>query len=167
MDRLFEQKLRGQQARTLFIMSADHGQIETEPGTAIYLNQDAAFAGIETYLKSSPSGQMLVPAGSPRDLFLYIKDDLLEEAHAFLASRLDGRADVVTAQWLIEAGYFGPEPVSDLLMGRLGNLVVLPHHHETVWWYEKGKYEQKNYGQHGGLTPEEMEIPLCLYDFAS
>jgi hypothetical protein len=29
-----------------------------------------------------------------------------------------------------------------------------------VWWYEKGKYEQKFFGHHGGLTPQEMETIL-------
>jgi hypothetical protein len=42
----------------------------------------------------------------------------------------------------------------------VGNLVVLAYRHESVWWYEKGKFEQHYYGHHGGLTPQEMEIPL-------
>ena len=31
-------------------------------------------------------------------------------------------------------------------------------------WYEPGKFEQKYYGHHGGLTPQEMEIPLLALE---
>ncbi len=167
MDRLFERKLRGQQRRTLFAMTADHGQIETDPEKTIYLNREARFAGLDTYLKTNRNGDLLVPAGSARDLFLYVKDEMLDEAQAFLTERLAGQAEVVNTQWLIDAGYFGPPPMSDLFLSRVGNLVILPYGHNTVWWYEKGKFEQNKYGLHGGLSRQEMEIPLCLYDFAA
>jgi hypothetical protein len=74
---------------------------------------------------------------------------------------------VVQTQWLIDAGYFGPPPMSDFFLKRVGNLVILPHGNQTVWWYEKGKFEQRLHGIHGGLSRQEMEIPLCLYDFAA
>jgi hypothetical protein len=45
---------------------------------------------------------------------------------------------------------------------RVGNVVILPYQYETVWWYEGGKFEMHFQGHHGGLTPEEMEIPLLL-----
>jgi hypothetical protein len=66
---------------------------------------------------------------------------------------------VVQTEFLIEQGYFGDE-VSARLRERVGNLVILPYRNESVWWYEKGKFEQRFYGHHGGLTPEEMETVL-------
>jgi hypothetical protein len=167
MDRLFDRKLRGQQSRTLFVMTADHGQIETDPNTTIYLNREGRFAGLNTYLETNRNGDLLVPAGSARDFFLYVKDELLDEAHAFLTERLSDAADVVQTEWLIDAGYFGPPPMSDFFLKRVGNLVILAHGNQTVWWYEKGKFEQRLHGIHGGLSRQEMEIPLCLYDFAA
>ena len=167
MDRLFDRKLRGQLSRTLFVMTADHGQIETDPNTTIYLNREARFAGLDTYLETNRSGDLLVPAGSARDFFLYVKDEMLDEAHAFLTDRLADEADVVKTEWLIDAGYFGPPPMSDFFLKRVGNLVILAHGNKTVWWYEKGKFEQRLHGIHGGLSRQEMEIPLCLYDFAA
>ncbi len=137
MDRLFERKLQGQLSRTLFIMTADHGQIETDPKTTIYLNREARFSGIEAYFKRNRNDDLLVPAGAARDLFLHIEDDRLDEAQSLLAEGLTGQADVVTTQWLIDAGYFGSPPVSDVFLNRVGNLVILPHGHETVWWYER------------------------------
>jgi len=149
---------------TLLLLTADHGHVEVDPDTTIYLNRAPAFAGIETFLKRNQAGNALVPAGSPRDLFLYIKDDRLDEAQEFLQSRLEGIADVVKTQDLMDAGYFG-KSISKTFLSRLGNLVVLAYRYQSVWWYEKDKFEQNYYGHHGGLTPQEMEIPLITYAF--
>lgn len=143
--------------RTLLLLTADHGQSEIDPATTIYLNH--AFPQIGRFLKTSRKGEHLVPGGSCRDMFLYIKDELLEEAQEMLSQELAGKADVVKTEDLIAAGYFGPA-VSERLCARIGNLVILPYRYESVWWYEKDKFEQKYYGHHGGLTPQEMEIPL-------
>ena len=108
-------------------------------------------------------GEVLVPGGSARDVFLYVKDDLLDEALPFFSERLAGRAEVHPVQQLIAQGFFGPAPVSQALLDRVGNLVILPYEYQSVWWYEKGKFEQRFYGHHGGLTRQEMEIPFLLY----
>ena len=158
MEHYFERTFKGKK-RVLFLMTADHGQVEIDPKTTIYLNTDSRFAGVERFLKSNRNDQLLVPAGSARDLFLYIKDDLVEDAQGFLSSRLEGKADIVKTESLINDGYFGPE-ISSRFRERVANLVVLPYRYESVWWYEKNKFEQRFYGHHGGLTSQEMETIL-------
>jgi len=165
MDRWLLRQLKGKAKQTLLMVVADHGQIEVDPKTTLYLNLDPRFEGVQRYLKTNRAGQLLVPAGSPRDMFLYVKDELLDEAQAFLAGRLAGQAEVEQTQRLIDEGYFGPPPVSAAFLARVGNLIILPYPHETIWWYEKDRFEQKFYGHHGGLTRQEMEIPLLLYSF--
>ena len=140
-------------------MTADHGMCEVDPQTTIYLNRHPEFKGLERFIKTNRTGQLLVPAGSARDMFLYIWRDMLEEAHAFLAKRLEGKAEVVKTETLIKEGYFGAE-VSSRFRERVGNLVILPYRYESVWWYEKDRFEMKFYGHHGGLTPQEMETVL-------
>lgn len=166
LERLLLQKFQGKLDNTLLLLTADHGHMAISPETTIYLNREPRFSGIESYLKTNRQGQPLVPAGSSRDMFLYVKDDLLEEAQAFLAARLEGQAEVHRVQPLIEQGFFGPPPISPTFLERVGNLVILPFTRESVWWYERGRFEQRFYGQHGGLSPEEMEIPLLFYDFS-
>jgi len=162
LENYFERIFNGKK-RVLFLMTADHGQVEIDPQTTIYLNTHPSFKGIEKFIKANRKGELLVPAGSARDMFMYIHAEMLDEAQDFLAKRFEGRADVVKTEALIDAGYFGPE-VSSRLYERVGNLVVLPYRHESVWWYEKGKYEQRFYGHHGGLTPQEMETILYSYE---
>ncbi len=94
--------------KVLFLMTADHGSMQVDPKKTVYLNTDPGFAGVERFLKTNRQGDLLVPAGSPRDMFLYIRDDLLDEAQGFLADRLAGRAAVVRISDLLAEGYFGP-----------------------------------------------------------
>ena len=158
MERQFASAKKG---KTLFLLTADHGQVEVDPVTTVYLNK--AFPRIERYIRKNRKGESLVPGGSPRDMFLYIKDEMLDEAQAMLAKGLEGKADVIKTDELIVQEYFGPK-VSKTFRERVGNLVILPYRYEGVWWYEKVKFEQKFYGHHGGLTPQEMEIPLLAIE---
>ncbi|MBN8658696.1 MAG: alkaline phosphatase family protein [Anaerolineae bacterium] len=153
-DRIF-----GGKKQILFLMTADHGMCEVDPQTTTYLNTDREFTGVERLIRTNKRGHLIVPAGSARDMFMYIKPDMLPEAHAFFEKRLAGKADVVKTETLIADGYFGPD-VSERFLERVGNLVLLPYRYESVWWYEKDKFEQKFYGHHGGLTPQEMETVL-------
>jgi len=146
--------------KTLCLLTADHGASEVDPDTTIFLNKDKRFARFERLLKKNKDGRLLVPCGSARDMFFSIEEHLLDEAQAFLAERLQGAAEVVKTEWLIENGYFGPQ-ISPRFRARVGNLVALAHRYESVWWYEKNKFEQNYYGHHGGLTPQELEIPLA------
>ena len=162
MEHYFERTFKGNK-RILFLMTADHGMCEVDPQTTTYLNTHADFKGFDRYIKTNRKGKLIVPAGSARDMFLYIKEEELDEAQDFLAKRLEGRADVVKTEALIADGYFGPQ-VSSRFRERVGNLVLLSYWNESVWWYEKDRFEMKFYGHHGGLTPQEMETILYSYE---
>ena len=162
MEHFFARVFSGEKT-VLFLMTADHGASEVDPQTTVFLNKDKRFKGVERFMRQNQVGDLLVPGGSARDMFLYVKDELLDEAQDFLTGRLEGKAEVVKTEWLMENGYFGPE-ISPQFRARVGNLVILPHRYESVWWYEKDKFEQRFYGHHGGLTPQEMEIPLLALE---
>lgn len=164
MEKWFMPFVQNLDKRALLVMYADHGHMSVTPQNTRYLNTDHKLKKIVPLLKTDARGNVLVPAGSPRDPFLYVRDEYLDKAHAYLQNELDGYAEVVKTQTLIDAGYFGNVPISKALRGRLGNLTVLPHPNNCVWWYEKNKFVQKYLGHHGGLTATEMEIPLALLE---
>jgi Type I phosphodiesterase / nucleotide pyrophosphatase len=160
LDQLFYKKLAGKVQNTLFILTADHGQVEVDPQRTFYLNKQ--LSGFERYLRTNQRGKPIVPAGSPRDMFLHVKDECVEEAMAHLRKALDGRAEVYRTEELLAQHFFGLQEPSEIFLQRVGNVVVLPYQNETVWWLEEGKYDMHFFGHHGGLTPEEMEIPLIV-----
>lgn len=163
MERVFHNHLSDRRGRTLFMLTADHGQTAIDPATTIYLNQ--SLPAIQPLLKTNRAGRPLVPAGSSRDLFLHIKDDALDEAQAVLRDHLAGRAEVYRVSDLIDRHFFGSAPPSPTCLDRIGNLVILPYAHESVWWYEQGRFEQHFFGSHGGLTGDEMETILLVQPY--
>jgi hypothetical protein len=86
----------------------------------------------------------------------------LDESEARLSDLLDGVAEVRTVEALLDEGLFGSN-VTEALTSRLANLVVLPAPGQAAYWLEPGRFEQTFLGQHGGLTANEMEIPLVSW----
>lgn len=144
---------------TLVLLTADHGMSPVDPTRTVYVNQ--IWPELAAYLATGADGKPLAPAGSCRDLFLHVRSGHIDEVRDGLSERLDGIAEVVTAEALISAGAFA-EP-SALLRMRLGDVVVLPRFGEAVFWHEPGRFVQNLHGQHGGLSPQEMEIPLLAW----
>jgi len=162
LDKFLFHPLRGRDD-TLIVLSADHGQIRVDYPSTFYINLQPEFQELRCYLRANKKGKILPPGGSPRDMFLYVREEYVGRAQPLLRRMLGGRADVLRIEQLIDAGLFGPVEPSQAFMSRVGNLVVLPRGDEAVWWYEKGKFELKHNGLHGGLSRDEMEIPLILY----
>ncbi len=99
-------------------------------------------------------------------MFLYVREERRDEARALLSALLEGHAEVHLIDDLIAAGLFGPGEPSPEFRSRAGDLVVLPYAHETVWWYEQGRFEQRFLGSHGGLTRAEMETVLLALAYS-
>lgn len=160
IDQAFYKSIHGKTQDTLLMMSADHGQVEVNPQQVYYLNQQ--MPEIKSFLKVNKKGRLLVPAGSARDMFLHIKEEYLDQAVTELRQRLQRRAEVYYTRDLLAQNFFGMQEPAPVFHERVGNVVILPYKNETVWWYEEGKFDMHFRGHHGGLTPEEMEIPLLL-----
>ena len=146
-------------AGTLVLLTADHGMSPVDPEQTIYVNE--LWPELAAHLETGADGKPLAPAGSCRDLFLHARDGEVEAVCAGLAERLDGIADVVPVAELVEERILA-EP-SPRLSSRLANVAVLPRYGEGVYWHEPDRFVQRLHGQHGGLTPQEMEIPLVAW----
>jgi predicted AlkP superfamily pyrophosphatase or phosphodiesterase len=144
------------------LVIADHGMTEVSPERTFYLNEE--LPQLLPMIQTNRAGELIVPAGSCRDFFLHLRPDAFAEAEHLLRSALAGRAEVIRTETLIQEGFFGLHPPSKEFLSRVGNLVILPHVGEAVWWHEKGKFNQAFYGAHGGLTPNEMESIFLFID---
>ena len=155
----FLSKLSRETAKRTFVMAtADHGQVNVVPEKTLFMNR---FRKLTDSLSAAPSGNPIPPWGSARDLFLSIKEERLDEIEAYLSEKLSGIASVVRTRSALEEGLFGLGKPSRRFLRRTGNLMILPHGLGTVWFrYRKGEALNLR-GHHGGLTPDEMTIPLA------
>ena len=157
-----EKRLIGRMNRkpdTSLLVTADHGMTATDPTKALYVN--TILPQIENYIKRNHKGELLVPAGSPRDFFLHIKDEYINEVVDLLRNALKGHAEVYPVKQLIDDHFFGLEAPSQRFLDRVGSVVILSYPGESIFWYIKEKFEAHFYGHHGGLTREEMETIFC------
>jgi hypothetical protein len=158
LEQVFFQAAEGKVGNTLLLLSADHGQVEVNPNKTYYLNKQ--IPTIARAMKLNRRGRVIAPAGSARDMFLHVKEEQIDSLIEQLRQRLENRAEVYRVQDLMAQGFFGSGTPARVFTERVGNVVVLPYKHESVWWYEEGVFSMHFQGHHGGLTPEEMEIPL-------
>lgn len=143
----------------IFILSADNGQMEIKD--RIYLNE--LIPNIDEYMLKDSKGKSIVPVGYNRDMFLYIKKEFEIYVYELLKEKFKDKGEIYLVKDLIDKGVFiNP---SETFLSRMGNIVIIPYDGYGVWWFEKGKYEISLKGSHGGLTKDEMEIPLLIYNF--
>lgn len=143
---------------TLLLLAADHGQVDVDPARTRFVNE--LWPRIGTHLRRDGRGRALAPAGSARDLFLHTAAG--EHAHVVgrLREVLGEHAEVHATADLIAEGVF-PAPLGRRLRERLGDVCVLPAPGETVWWRERGRFDMRFRGHHGGLTPDEAHTLLA------
>ena len=144
--------------KTVVILTADHGQINVVPEKTLYMN---GFRKLASFLERGPTGKVIPPWGSARDAYLRVREDKLDEAKNYLESKLEGTASVMRTEDAIDEGLFGLNKPSRKFRRRVGNLMVLPCAKKTVWYrYRKGDSLDLK-GHHGGLSKDEMTIPLA------
>ncbi|MFH0864288.1 MAG: alkaline phosphatase family protein [Candidatus Gottesmanbacteria bacterium] len=153
-----------QEKNTLLIITADHGEIDINPEKTIFLN---GIKGIEKYFKMNQDGQPILPFGNPRDVFFHVQPDKLKEFVRLLNERLGDKAKIFLTDEVIKKGLFGTGNPGQEFLSRVGNLLVLPYENNTVW-YQYPNVPYPNFlGHHGGLSEDEILIPLGLLNLST
>ena len=152
---------------TLLLVTADHGAVNVNPAETTYLNY---LPKTLLNLKRGPDRKPIMPTGSPREVFLHIKENKLQETKEWLIQKISGKAQVLETSEAVESGLFGSGDPSQDVLDRLGNLMILPFGNGTVWFESPGGCKLSYLGQHGGLSGQEMLVPFgaaCLNSLKS
>ncbi|MCC6627120.1 MAG: alkaline phosphatase family protein [Chloroflexi bacterium] len=144
---------------TLFLFTADHGQVYGDPAATIALNQ--ALPELAGALRRAPNGRPIRPCGAPRDVLLHLQPGAAPAIADRLRALLDGIAEVLTTEAALALGLFGPPPYDPEFRRRLGDLLILPAAGRYVWWHEPEDYVNVFFGHHGGLAADEVTSVLA------
>ncbi|MEX1249022.1 MAG: alkaline phosphatase family protein [Anaerolineales bacterium] len=134
-------------ANTLFLLAADHGQVHTE--------KDPHYD-----LRNHPSLTRrlhMQPTGENRLAYLFVKPGQIEAVREYIERTWPNQFAVLESAFVQETGLFGPGPASPRLAERLGDLILIAKGSAYMWW---GVKENPLIGRHGGLSAEEMLVPL-------
>ncbi len=132
---------------TLFLLTADHGQIDAPARRAVYLRDHPDLR----------DRIVMDFAGEPRAAYFYCRTGEKDAVHEYLTTRLGDKFCVVDSQLALQEGLFGSGTLAPEIKFRIGDLIALPRGDSYFW---DRKDEPKLRGRHGGLAEEEMLVPL-------
>lgn len=155
---LLEKADRKSAEDTLVIFTADHGHTKVDMNSTEYINNDKKFMGF----LGRENGRIIPPVGSPRDLFIHIKEGKLDEAYNYISSKYSGIAKIIKSQNAVDMGLFGNGNASRRLKQRIGDIMILPDDGKTIWYHHLKTGKESYLGLHGGLSANEMLIPLGM-----
>lgn len=136
---------------TLVLVTADHGQVDTGPGDLIDLADHPALADCLT----------LPLCGEPRAAFCYLRMGHEARFLDYCRGPLGDLVDLHRSPDLVQAGYFGRGPAHPRFSDRIGDYCLLPRGHRIIRQSLPGEEPHTLIGQHGGLSRDELLVPLC------
>jgi len=165
LEKELVEKISPQSANeTLLLLTADHGGVEVNPQESIYLGLNS-----EPRVNSQLGigRKRILPTGSPRDVFLHINDQKLQQTKDALKQEIGDKAQIIETKKAVECGLFGLGKASETFLERAGNLLIMPYRKETVWFEHRSGRKINLLGQHGGLHPDEMLVPFAAAKLCS
>ncbi len=132
---------------TLLLLLSDHGQIRTPFNPHLDL-------------RNHPDLQRcmhLLPTGENRLAYLYPRPGHVQAVEDYFRRAWPGLFQILPSAQALQSGLFGPgEPHCESL-SRLGERVAIAQGDAYLWWSPK---PNPLLGRHGGLSPQEMLVPL-------
>jgi len=139
---------------TVLLVTADHGFIDSGPQRTVRLERHPE-------LKST----LMTPlCGEPRLAFCYVHPDRREQFEQYLAENLNREIDVYPSSSLLEEGWFGLGDPHPGLKDRIGHYALVMNENYKITGRLPGERPVDHIGVHGGLSEQEMYVPLIVSD---
>ncbi len=135
---------------TTVIVTADHGFIDSPLDRHIELADHPVLA--ETL--------RLPLCGEPRAAYCYVHPEKRKQFERYVETELAGEAILLPSAALIEQGYFGSGPCHPRLRQRIGDYTLVMKENYVIKDWLPGEKRYTHIGVHGGLSVEEMYVPL-------
>lgn len=137
---------------TLVIVTADHGLIDTAPDKLVHLDDHPELA----------QTLVLPLCGEPRAAYCYVHPDQASRFEAYVTDKLAHCADLHRSEDLLARGFFGLGAPHPRLLRRIGHYVLLMKDNWVIKDQVAGEKPFRHIGVHGGVSEEEMMVPLVV-----
>jgi predicted AlkP superfamily pyrophosphatase or phosphodiesterase len=145
LERLLKQIPRD--GKTLFLVTADHGQKDLQANKLVRLEQDVALMKL---LEGPPAGERVSRT-------FRIKPGAMSE----VKERLSSYCDLIDSSVAWENGLYGGLPAQETFRNRVGDLIAVPRDGAQILYTYSGQRQPPlHLGSHGGLSEAEMRVPL-------
>ena len=146
----FLRDIRG--TNTTVLVTADHGHLDARPGDLVRLEDHPVLAD-----------SLAMPlCGEPRAAFCYLRPDRVESFTAYCREVLGERFDLYPSRALLDAGLFGTGEAHPRLAERIGDCTLIARGSNLIRERLPTEGEFQQIGVHGGLSDDELYVPLCL-----
>ncbi len=152
-DKKFAQFLKSiQGTNTTVLLSADHGQVDCGEENTIVVNKHPK-------LKECLAAPV---CGEPRFAYCYVRPDKVKQFKSYIKSKFSKQIKLYKSSELIEKGYFGLGKRNPRFKDRVGDYILVMKDNYAIRQFLPGDKESFNKGDHGGLSKEEMYVPLVV-----
>jgi hypothetical protein len=134
----------------MLIVTADHGLVDVSPARGIDLG---AVPGFYDCLA-------MIPSGDARQVQCFVRPARVRAFRRLVARRLADACVCVTGSALLAAGALGPGRPHPALASRLGDFVLLARNGWAFTSSLPGERADFHVGNHGGMSPAEVQVPL-------
>jgi len=150
IDSAIERELKGQVKETLLVISSDHGFVPMRGSNYKVIAEDSDLMG----------DLLLPPVGEPRASYLFVRKGRKQAVAELVTEHFGEDLVCLDARVALQAGLFGRGEVKPEVYDRIGDLIVVSTGEVALHHPYKDAARLK--GMHGGLTSQEMLVPLLV-----
>lgn len=139
---------------TVVLITADHGLVNADESHIIRLKDHRDLA----------QTLVLPLCGEPRVAYCYVHPERVTAFEKYVEEQLSAYCTQYKARNLVEENYFGLFEPNPLLYDRIGDYVLIMKGHYVLKDTIVGEKEYSLKAYHGGMSREEMYVPLIVID---
>lgn len=140
-------------SNTVIIVTADHGVIDTK--------DDQKIIKLENHPKLTET--LALPlSGEPRVVYCYVKPHKVKQFENYVKTKLKSVCELYKSEDLIRKNYFGLYKPNEKLKNRVGDYTLIMKNNFIMKDLVLGEDRKIFIGNHGGVSKEEMFVPLIV-----
>jgi predicted AlkP superfamily pyrophosphatase or phosphodiesterase len=137
---------------TIILITADHGLVDSDDAHTIKVQDHPEF--LQT---------LTVPVcGEPRVAYCYVHPARVQQFKDYVRDKFHDKCELHKADDLIKQNYFGLHAPHPRLFDRIGDYVLSMKGNYVMRDFVLGERVFFLTGHHGGLSPDEMLVPLIV-----